>query len=142
MHRPRIVITAYGEAILTFPFNRGLVEALKREVPAYARSYEPATKAWTVNQPYIATAGALVEATFADVEVIDFRGARSSAPPPRTTPRTEYHVLHLQPSAPPELVEAAYRTLTKLYHPDRGGDTETMAAINAAVSVIRRRVTS
>jgi hypothetical protein len=138
MSRPRIVITAYGEAILTFPFNRGLVEALKREVPAYARSYEPATKAWTVNQPYIATAGALVEATFADVEVIDHSPSFSRPAPP--TPRTEYHVLHLQPTAPPELVEAAYRTLTKLYHPDRGGDTETMAAINAAVSVIRGRV--
>ncbi len=138
MSRPRIVITAYGEAILTFPFNRGLVEALKREIPAYARSYEPATKAWTVNQPYIATAGALVEATFADVEVIDHSPNFSRPAPP--TPRTEYHVLHLQPTAPPALVEAAFKCLSKLHHPDAGGSVETMQQINEAISAIRSKV--
>jgi len=53
-------------------------------------------------------------------------------------PLTEaYATLHLLPSAPPELVTAAYRTLAQLHHPDRGGDTGAMSAINQAVEILR-----
>ncbi len=141
MKRPRVVITASGDVILTFPYNRGLVEALKREEPSYARSYDPATKEWMVTQPYVAVAGALVEATFPDTEVIDF-STNFSRPNPSPSAPDEYRTLHLLPSAPQELVEAAYKCLSRLYHPDRGGDTQKMQALNAAVSVIRRRIAS
>jgi curved DNA-binding protein CbpA len=36
------------------------------------------------------------------------------------------------PSAPPEVVKAAYRALAVLNHPDKGGETEVMQRINAA----------
>jgi len=53
-------------------------------------------------------------------------------------PLTEaYATLHLLPSAPPELVTAAYRTLAQLHHPDRGGDTGAMIVINRAVEILR-----
>lgn len=48
-----------------------------------------------------------------------------------------YQALHLQPTAPPQLVQAAYRCLAQLHHPDRGGETAAMAAVNEAISVIR-----
>jgi len=45
--------------------------------------------------------------------------------------------LYLLPSAPPEVVTAAYRALAKQYHPDRGGSTEQMQRLNAALEVLR-----
>ena len=48
-----------------------------------------------------------------------------------------YGVLHLLPSAPPEVVTAAYRALATLHHPDRGGDATAMVQINQAVALLR-----
>lgn len=41
-------------------------------------------------------------------------------------------VLHLRPGAPPEVIQAVYRTLAKMHHPDVGGNTDVMAEINDA----------
>lgn len=136
--RPTMLITAYGRAVLAFPFDRWLVDSLKAEIPAYARTYDPATKQWTVDGPYIATARRLIEFAYPDVDIQD-ESPRFEAPK-RSTPRTSYTVLHLLPSAPPELVESAYKTLARLHHPDRGGDTEKMQELNAAIEEIRRQI--
>jgi hypothetical protein len=48
-----------------------------------------------------------------------------------------FATLHLLPTAPPELVQAAHRTLVKVHHPDVGGDTQVMTRINLAVQKIR-----
>lgn len=50
-------------------------------------------------------------------------------------------ILHLANDAPPELVEAAYRALVKLHHPDRGGNADRMKAINAAMDQLRKELT-
>jgi curved DNA-binding protein CbpA len=46
-------------------------------------------------------------------------------------------VLHLLPSAPPELIDAASGTLARLHHPDVGGDPETMRTLNDARDALR-----
>lgn len=43
-----------------------------------------------------------------------------------------YAALHLLPTAPPQVVHAAYRALSLIHHPDAGGDVERMKAINNA----------
>lgn len=43
-----------------------------------------------------------------------------------------YQALHLQPSAPPELIPVVYRTLAKLAHPDAGGCHGDMVGLNRA----------
>jgi len=53
-----------------------------------------------------------------------------------------YKTLCVTPQAPPELVEGAYRILARLNHPDRGGDTQAMVALNAAVATIRAAAAS
>ena len=50
-----------------------------------------------------------------------------------------YEILHLHPSAPLKVVQAAYRRLALLYHPDRNPSpeaTELMARVNAAYEVL------
>ncbi len=50
-----------------------------------------------------------------------------------------YEVLHLHPSAHPDVVQAAYRRLALLYHPDKNPSSETtnlMAQVNQAYEVL------
>lgn len=56
-------------------------------------------------------------------------------------PETEnlYEILHLHPSAHPDVVQAAYRRLALLYHPDRNPSPEAaemMTAVNRAYAVL------
>ena len=56
-------------------------------------------------------------------------------------PETEnlYEILQVHPSAHPDVIRAAYRRLSLLYHPDRNPSpeaTEMMAAINYAYEVL------
>lgn len=51
-----------------------------------------------------------------------------------------YQVLQVDRAASPEVIEAAYRRLAKMYHPDVNGDSsaqQKMQAINEAYSVLR-----
>ena len=56
-----------------------------------------------------------------------------------STIEAAFATLHLLPTAPPELVQAAHRALTKLHHPDVGGDTQLMTRINLAMQLIREQ---
>lgn len=47
-----------------------------------------------------------------------------------------YEVLHLRPGAPPEVIQAVYRALAKIHHPDVGGNTNAMAEINDAYAFL------
>jgi hypothetical protein len=55
---------------------------------------------------------------------------------------SDYAELHLLSTAPPELVKVAYRTLSKLNHPDISTNPEAdkrMKSLNQAYEVITRR---
>lgn len=47
-----------------------------------------------------------------------------------------YDVLGVTPTAPPEVVRAAYRARLKTTHPDRGGDPEQAAALTEAFAIL------
>jgi hypothetical protein len=135
----RMTRTADGLSYrVTFPFDPDVVAGIKAAVPPHSRTYDPDEKAWYVAIAYTAPVRRLLEATFMQVEMDTERTTYTSPPPPDRAPQTSYTVLHLQPTAPPELIESAYRTLSRLHHPDQGGDTETMQAINAAVAILRK----
>lgn len=140
MTAPTITRRWDGSVRLVFPFDAWLVENLKAEIPGYARKYAPEDRSWTISAAYAHIARGLMHDTFPDVTEdpapgSSDRGGRRPEPPP---PGDAWAVLHLRPTAPPELVDAAYRCLARLHHPDAGGDTVTMQRINGAVDVIRR----
>ncbi len=59
----------------------------------------------------------------------------------RMSVKGAYDVLYLQAGAPLQLIQAAYKTLAKLHHPDVvGGDTATMVEINNAYDVLTRKL--
>lgn len=62
-----------------------------------------------------------------------WRRSQSAHAEPGDLDRGEaYRRLHLLPSAPPEVIKAAWVALAKIHHPDRGGNVERMQAINEA----------
>lgn len=135
----RMTRTADGLSYrVTFPYDPDVVEGIKDIVPVHSRTYDPDERAWYVAVAYAGRIQRLLEATFLQVEMGSERVSYTPPPPSAPKPQTSYHVLHLQPTAPPELVESAYKCLSRLYHPDAGGDGATMQAINAAVAVIRK----
>lgn len=54
-----------------------------------------------------------------------------------TGPVDDYAVLYVARNAPKEVIDAAYKALSKLHHPDKGGDPETMKKINAAYDRVK-----
>ncbi len=112
-----------------------LIDELKTIDPLWRR-WEPSTKSWIISNNdealgWLAWAKQNYEAQIKHGEP----NARKESAPPRKAenyPQTAHAALHLTPDAPPELVKAAYRCLATLHHPDKGGDTATMQAINAA----------
>jgi len=127
MSRPRIVRLPDGGVALSFPFPRPLIDALKQTVPAGYRSYDPGDHAWTIAAAYANDAIRLLQRTFPHAEVVDAVPATNDA----------WAALHLKDTAPPELVEVAYRCLARLHHPDRGGDHEGMIVLNSAYDWLR-----
>ena len=124
------------------------IETLKSFVRADYRSYHPPTKKWSVDEgaanslfrwldhlrAYLS--GVQVEWQYPEEESREWR------PPPRPKAQAEdpYATLHLLPTAPVEVVRAAFRALAGLHHPDRGGDGEHMRRVNAAYEALEQRL--
>jgi len=136
-----------GRTEFIFPYDAAMVEDCKA-IPVAYRTYDPETRTWTISTPY---ADRILDAflrRFPHATVREYASqARTKAPPPPPRPlhADPYEVLHLRPSAPPALIEAAARTLAKLHHPDLKPEhektlaTATMARINRAAEDLRRR---
>jgi DnaJ-domain-containing protein 1 len=109
-----------------------LIEALKDRVPAYDRTYSPASKEWLID----ASARADLEMWLDDAREVcgasvEWQPTKHKRTHTRTAPDA-FATLHLLPSAPPEVVRASYKALAMKHHPDHGGDTEAMQKINEA----------
>jgi hypothetical protein len=119
-----------------------LIETLKSFVNPCYRFYDPGTRKWVVGEPATESFRrwlSYARTTFnAQVQWIggeadaDPEAEWTPPPPPRPKPVDPYKTLHLLPSAPPEVVKAAYKALAMKLHPDHGGDTEAMQRINDA----------
>jgi len=139
-----------GVTELQFPYHPGLIEALKVSIPARGREWHPATKTWIVTAAYTPIGIRLLRDAFPDAAV----GSDRTAPPPPRPPEPLrpsdrfYAALHLQPTAPPALVHAAYRCLSKKLHPDKVPPGERdqahrqMVAVNEAYGELRDRASA
>jgi hypothetical protein len=114
-----------------------LIEALKDAIPAYDRTYSPASREWLID----ASARADLELWLDDAREVC--GASVEWQPTkhkRTHTRTAtdaFATLYLLPNAPPEVVRASYKALAQLVHPDKGGDVRAMQRINEAYERLR-----
>jgi hypothetical protein len=140
---PRARIGSNGEVIYRGPYIPALVNGFKG-FPAAFRDYVPDDgKAWTIWPPYAEEALALILRYAPDTDVEYTQTSRTpSWGSSRGVGSDHYRALHLLPSAPPELVDAAYRTLAKRAHPDVGGDATTMRRLTEAHDALSRRLSA
>lgn len=67
-------------------------------------------------------------------------GARLALPPPTRVDGKPWHeVLGVDPDWPLGAIEAVWKTKVEKAHPDRGGSTDAMARLNAAMDEARRQ---
>jgi hypothetical protein len=139
--------TGFGEATFTVPYNhapahaRAFIEDLKDAVPSRYRTYDPDFKEWRVWGGFEDLATALLLEHFPDAQVPRqfHTNARAQI---RQSGSHHFQTLHLLPSAPPELIDAAYRCLAKKAHPDVGGDAATMRRLTEARDALSRRLST
>jgi hypothetical protein len=145
------------------PYVPEFVADLKEEIPYYAKTWDRESKNWLVDGEYEETALEVATRYFETTVVVAEaealrreRAARAaSAPPPRpdaahSTARCaevvrsvyrEEAELYLLPGAPLAVIQAAYRAVSKLVHPDLAGESShaRMVAVNRAYDLLVKR---
>jgi hypothetical protein len=109
---------------IEFDFNQAMVDGIKERVPSRARKWSPEDRKWYFKDDVIDIVAFLAVAhcgRYVHVESLE-----------EDAPVEAYAALHLLPSAPGDLVKAAYRIMSKLHHPDTGGTTREMQRVNEA----------
>jgi hypothetical protein len=116
-----------------------MIEMLKGYIPSCHRVYVPERRTWRVDayahdclHGWLAYVRTDFNARIEWLEVDTDPEQEWTPPPVKPKASDPYVMLHLLPSAPPEVVKAAYKALAMKHHPDHGGATETMQRINAA----------
>lgn len=104
---------------LLYPTGR-VINFLKYTVPDTHRYFDG--NAWFVHEKYLESAKSLCSSTRLDATA---------------STSDDYSILHLRRTAPMVIVEAAWRALAKIHHPDRGGDPEEFKRISAAYERIK-----
>ncbi len=66
----------------------------------------------------------------------EYDDEQPSRPPPPQSIASPFQTLYLLPNAPPEVVKAAYKALSRIHHPDLRGSNEKMIQINRAFEII------
>ena len=138
-----IHIAANGTAEVAFDYCHSAVEEIKARIPYHSRAWDPERKVWTIAAgPFVFVAIDILQDIFGkhDVHVQDDRAGRRPDHGAAAID-TAYRTLHLQPTAPPQLIQAAYKCLSRMIHPDMGGDVAKMQALNSAMDSLRDRPT-
>lgn len=119
------------------PYIKGFVTDLKEVIPKDYRYWDSDEKVWVVSYVYEDEIIALCETYFDNV--VKYGEKRYVK---AIQPSSAYETLFLTPNAPKEVIVAAYRVLSKLYHPDvnKSSDAnERMKRINVAFGEIMKR---
>ncbi len=131
---------------LVHPYNKRFSDFIRYQIkPLAYRRYETTTHRWSVHVSKLALVVAYAKTQFEGVDyrslpadlqiklVAELSGRKTSITAEiATTPGDAYQVLHLLPTAPWEVVKAAYRALCFMHHPDRGGSHEEMCLLQEA----------
>ncbi len=120
------ITTGLLDARVDFPYDTEAVAIIKT-VPGHR--WHPDTKHWTISPGAVRVAALrFYERGFA--VTIDGRPFSPAAAPPRAAAGDPFAALLR--TLPPPLRQPAYRALARVLHPDAGGTTTLMQALNQA----------
>lgn len=147
---PRIVYQPH-RATFEVPRHAEFETALADAIPPQHWSYYPVRQVYLVWEPYVDRAVEIAMTYFPTMDEEGVRrvnrerpngnrgqeGSQDASGSSRTNGRakSDYGYLYLTDDAPRPLVDAAYKTLSRLYHPDTSQDpdaTRKMQDLNAA----------
>jgi hypothetical protein len=120
------ITTHSALAWVTFPYDAEAVELVKT-IPG--RRWDPGHKHWTIDALDVRMAAVMFLRAGYDVAIdgVPYEEVqRSSAP--RVSPLVSFFA-----GLPVRLRQPAYRALSKVLHPDAGGDTVLMQELNRAI---------
>jgi hypothetical protein len=141
MIRVRLTLDDDGAVCLESPFDRGFVDGLKAAIDYGGRQWQPDRKRWIVSALYVDELLQYLRQVGAQVQDDRQRAAPVPAVPPMPPElRQAFDTLFLAYNAPLLVAEATYKALSKVYHPDVGGQAEHFHAINDAIATIRSYV--
>jgi hypothetical protein len=138
--RVRLTDGADGDVLLESPYREWdpVREEFKAAIPWQGRKWDGEAKHWIIRALYVQEL-----LTFLAQHQAQIQDDRASTQAPIDRPampddlRGAFAVLHLAPSAPSCVAEAAYKALVKYYHPDVGGTAELFTVVNDAIRVVR-----
>jgi hypothetical protein len=155
-----LTVTGWDEerqfAALSFAHNRRFTDFLKMGIkPLAYREYDTENRRWRVHLSKLPLVLNYARRCFAQVDyrvlpewvqmlVAAARSASGSDTPLDVPPRPQespYSLLYVLPTAPWEVVRAAYKALVVMHHPDHGGDEEVLKRINRAYTELEDRHT-
>jgi hypothetical protein len=130
-----LLVGADDRLALKSPYDPTLVQALKDAIPYGYREWDGAAKVWRIDPDW----GDVVLTTLQNIgiTVVDKRPAVPPSPTVAEDLQAACLQLCITPEAPLEVAEAAYKALARLHHPDVGGDTEIMQALNEAIATFK-----
>lgn len=100
---------------------RAVVSWLERDVAVMYRFYEEG--AWYVHTDYIEGAQRIAASTASSAKTLPAQAVGEAE---------DYRTLYLQPGAPRAILDAVWRKLAQLHHPDKGGDPDVFQKFAAA----------
>lgn len=139
---------------LEFKYNKRFQDLLRSGVkPLSYRKYDRAKGTWSVHISKLPLVVAFGKRYFAHVDysalpdaiqiqIVQrlqenrYREDLGPGPAASAAAKTPHQVLHLLPTAPPEVVKASYRALVSIYHPDHGGSADDFRAIQEAFEAL------
>lgn len=116
---------------LSLWYDENFLHDLKSSVPYAARHWDADRKLWVIQERFVVVVLEIARRYF---RLVELNARQQQHTGSSQKPPTAHAVLHLLPTAPPELVKAAFRTLAQKCHPDHGGTTEQMQRLNQAYS--------
>lgn len=109
---------------LEVPYNADFNATMKKSIPAKKRQWDNNDKCWYLAADQFDKLTHLLDTYFDETLLLDF--------PAQEVATDAWAKLGLLPNAPLQLVQAAYRALSMIHHPDHGGDPAKMQEINLA----------
>lgn len=139
--------------VLFHPYDKRLSEFVRYGVkPLSYRKFDEATKRWAVHFSKLAAVVRFAKGYYDSVDyrslpeelqirlVAELQGKAAQEPAQeprgRATSSDPHSVLHLLPSAPLEVIKAAYRAMASITHPDHGGSSEEFRKIQEAYEAL------
>lgn len=123
---------------MTTPYNPAFIDLLHAAVPSSDRSWDKPAKTWTFSEKYLDAVQKAAETVFrCKAQVLSKQDAQKAPPSTAVVVRSSLPDLFFE-LVPYEAMRKAYVLGIAFHHPDKGGDADKAARLNAIWQKLER----